>query len=311
MQSPPLRRVNVVVKHQSPKFINLSPRRSAAVARPPTPAMNVSPTLRPYMPVMSQKKLTVLRAARNVMGQMNKNMIEASSASVQRIKGVGKDRFLIIVGNGPSTNEAPLEKLKGVEPIDIMSINKPEVRLWPTKWWAICDQSQYMRHPQYWAERAVCVITSSAVRAKRDNQVSIRCRPGKGFSRSLADGFHIGRSTCYASMQTALWMNYDKIFIFGCDMTAVNGIMWSYQPTMGANPDVDAKSREKRFQYEAQSYQFAADNLNADEKNKFTFCSSHNPWSFMQFFQRLDQKTAVDEILKLAETKRKTVNILG
>jgi hypothetical protein len=126
----------------------------------------------------------------------------------------------------------------------------------------------------------------------------IRNLSGTGFSKDLVKGFYIGRSTTYANMQTALWMNYPKVFIFGCDMAAVDGKLHYY----GQNPDVGNANRIERFKQEGDSYEYAAKNLTQEERERFTFCSNYNKYGFIDKFSRLDHTVAVDKILELAKT---------
>lgn len=230
-----------------------------------------------------------------------RNQILASfQGAVQAIKDAGKGRILIIIGNGPSILEASLEKLKDRQEIDIMSVNRPDHRVWPTKYWIFTDQNMVMRNKELWDGYTGTLINASSVRDKKSRQVMVRSMPGVGFSKNLLSGFHIGRSTVYAAMQVAYWMEYDRVYIFGIDMCAVGDKLHFY----GQNPDVDNKNRMARFAHEAESYLFAAKNLSDAEKKKYVFCSSYNPHEFMKYFDRMDQKTAADEILKWLEASK-------
>jgi len=212
---------------------------------------------------------------------------------VRGLKDIGVGRVLVIVACGPSILQADLSKLKGHPRIDTMSINKPDKRVWPTTYWVFCDNSQYRRNRESWDTYRGKIINPPSIKASHPNQIMVRNLGGKGFSRNLLNGFHIGRSTTFANMQTALWMNYDKIYIFGCDMTDIDGKMHYY----GKNPDVADENRKKRFADEAGYYMMAADSMNEVERAKFVFCSSYNPWPFIKKFSRLDQKKAVEHIL--------------
>jgi hypothetical protein len=213
-----------------------------------------------------------------------------------RNKGVG--RILIMVACGPSILEADLPKLKGHQLIDIMSINKPDPRLYPTTYWAFCDQSQYVRNQALFEHYDGVLLNAWSVRAKHKKQVLIKNRPGHGFSKDLSLGYHIGRSTTYANMQTALWMNYDKVFIFGCDMAQPANMQQLH--FYGVNPDVQPEIRVKRFEKEAEHYHDGAQKMTQQERSKFVFCSAYNPWPFINFFQKMDHREAVDHILGLA-----------
>lgn len=69
----------------------------------------------------------------------------------------------------------------------------------------------------------------------------------------------------------------------------------------GTNPDVNPDVRKDRFQKEAEYYDYAADVLNEDERRKYTFCSSENPWDFVKRFNKMDHKIAVPVIVAHAE----------
>lgn len=214
---------------------------------------------------------------------------------VRRIMGSGRGKALVIVGNGPSISEAPLELLSGRDRIDLMSINKPDPRLWPTQLWAFCDTSQFRRHQELWKSYNGTIINSTAIFQQRAGTVQVTARNGNGFSRDLTKGFYIGRSTVYANLQTAFWMDYDHVFIFGCDMNpeGLNGQLWFY----GVNPDAPLLARKDRFKLEAEHYAFAASELSDQERAKYTFCSAYNKWPFVDSFNRLDHRVAVNNIL--------------
>lgn len=225
--------------------------------------------------------------------------LEQYIQAIMRLKDIGLGRILIILANGPSINEVPVEKLNNVGNIDIMCINKPNQKVWPSKYWSFCDQSQYTRNENIWDMYSGTIITATAVRARHKRQVLIKNVSGTGFSRDLTKGYYIGRSSTYAGMQIALWMNYDKVYIFGCDMAAVNGQLHFY----GQNPDVNNEHRVERFKQEGESFLWAGQNLTAEERQKFVFCSNYNKFKFLEYFQKLDHLTAVDSILELARSK--------
>jgi hypothetical protein len=96
-------------------------------------------------------------------------------------------------------------------------------------------------------------------------------------------------------MQIGLWMGYEHIFIFGCDMNAegLNGKLHFY----GQNPDVKPENRSGRFAKEAESYDFAANNLSPEERSKFTFCTEYNPFSFVHKFNLISHRVAVSQMI--------------
>jgi hypothetical protein len=262
-----------------------------------TPRITVAPTPAQSRVKPNNRQLSSAENQRRMANRPREASIEAYRDNILHLKDVGQGRILVILACGPSVNEIPVEKLKDNPKIDIMCINKPNPRVWPSKYWAFCDQTQYNHNLSSWESYTGTLINASSVRARHRNQVLIRNISGAGFSKDLVRGFHIGRSTTYANMQTALWMGYPKVYIFGCDMSAVNGALHYY----GQNPDVGNSNRIERFKQEAESYEYAAKTLGSEERSRFVFCSNYNQFNFINSFQRLDHTKAVDTILELAK----------
>lgn len=261
--------------------------------------------------VQPKKQIITKRSsqAKTIRNSMIKSRIASRATSVHRsvatdqnginaIKGIGRGKTLVILACGPSVNEIPIEKLKGHPLIHIMCINKPNPKVWPSTYWAFCDQSQYRRNKEQFRTYSNLIINSTAVRERKsDNQIIIRSRPKLGWSRDLTQGFYIGRSTVYANMQTALWMDYSRVYIFGIDMCKVGGSLHFY----GNNPDVDDDVRMSRFKKESDNYEKAYNTMNERERDRFRICSSYNPWPFAEMFGKIDHKKAIDVIIKEAD----------
>lgn len=205
---------------------------------------------------------------------------------------------MVIVACGPSVAEANLAALAGNPRIDTMTINKPQAPLFPTTFWAFCDHSQYARNKVAFESYDGILINSSSIRVPHKKQILVRNRSGKGFSKDLTQGFYIGRSTTYANMQTALWMGYNRIYIFGCDMGEVNGRMWSY----GNNPDVNAQNRAQRFAAESQHFTHGVSTLNEEQRSRFYICSTYNRWPWVKKLNQRNQRTVHEEILEYASS---------
>jgi hypothetical protein len=199
-----------------------------------------------------------------------------------------------MIAAGPSVGEVDFTPIKDNQLIDVMCINQPYSKLWPTQYWAFCDHTQFVRNESVWHDYKGVIFNSTNVRAHKGNQYVLSSIPGKGFSLDILNGYHIGRSSTYANMQIALYMGYEKIYIFGCDMAGVNGVMHYY----GQNPDVSNDRRQERFAAEAEHYTWAAKNLPQRIRERFIFCSSYNPWPFIQDFKKLDHKLAIQSILE-------------
>lgn len=255
--------------------------KSAAVSRPRTPVRRE----------LRRKKANVKQITRNPSPE--------SIARIKKIRNKGLGRILIIIGNGPSISEAPLERLKGLVSVDILSINKPDDRIWPTSHWAFFDRSQFRRHQSLWDSYDGMLFNSTAIKEQRANSMQFKSMSGPGFSKDMTKGLYIGRSSVYASMQIALWMNYNHIYIFGCDMNpeGLDGKLHFY----GINPDVEPELRKQRFEKEAASYEHAAKQLPEQERAKFTFCTEYNFWPFVKEFGEMSHKIAVDAIREHSE----------
>lgn len=208
----------------------------------------------------------------------------------------GKAKILVIVANGPTHKEADLAKLKGHNTIDLMTINKPDDRIWPTDYWLFCDPALQSRHDQYWQNYTGITINTRQVAEVKSNNVKLQTIAERSFSSDLEAGVHIGRTSTYVGLQVAMYMNYAKVFVFGCDMSRVNGLLYPW----GENPDARSDLREQRFAKEALSFQHFADNSTAEQRNKIVFCSLENPWPFVQQFNTMDHREAVDNILRAA-----------
>ena len=283
-----------------PKSVRKHAVQSPTPPTPPPPTVIQKPMetqVRPPIAPVREFKKRLGGKQINPLAVQHNNLLKEYKDSIDRIRCIGNSRILAIVACGPSILEADLEKLKNQPEIDLMCINKPEARLWPTPYWMFCDQSQFARNKDIWEKYSGQVINASSVRARHRRQILIKSISGRGFSRDLGKGFYIGRSSTYAAMQVALWMNYSKIYIFGVDMCAVDGKLHFY----GKNPDVNDANRIQRFDREAESYLYAAtDVLKPEERDRFVFCSSYNKYKFVDYYQRLHQKKAVDIILEEA-----------
>lgn len=300
-QRPPQRR------SIAPKYVSIAPPPPAAPMVRATPApispapIVPAPPIRP--PAREIIKRTVVQARQTAISRSRDEEFNRNDKdNVAALRGKGRGRVLVIVACGPSIKEVALEKLQGIEPVDIMTVNKPDARIFPTKYWIFCDQTQHTRNIDLFDRYTGTLINAWTIGVKHPNQIMVKVLQGKGFSKNLCLGFHIGRSTTYAAMQVAYWMGYERVYIFGCDMSAVNGQMHHY----GKNPDVDDATRARRFQAEAENYAFGAQLLSNDERQRYVFCSTYNPFEFVGKFQRASQVEAVDMILSVAQKLRES-----
>jgi len=284
---------NIVIKRKSTKHNQQATKHKAELFNKAKKTRNNNKTR--TLPKKIHKTVPVVRKPK-VIGRNSISRPGIDSKKISGLRNIGKNRILVMIACGPSILEIDFKPLKKNDLIDIMVINKPVPSVWPPKFWAFCDHSQYERNRGQFKGFPNTIINSSAVRARHPNQVIIPAKHVTGVSRNLISGYVIGRSSVYANMQTALWMNYDKVFIFGVDMCAVNGKLHHY----GTNPDVSENKRLERFKIEANNYLTMAKNLPDEIRKKFYFCSSYNPWSFTDKFNKWDHKKSIEKILKYA-----------
>lgn len=285
--------INIIVNPSCKQIASLNQINKIAITPKPHQPASPSPAMavKPQKNTQIRKKKEVKYVTREINGE--------SLAKIKRLKDFGKNKFLVIIGNGPSINQVDLGKFKNHPKIDTLSINKPDERVWPTTHWAFFDQSQMRRHEELWNSYDGYIFNSTGIKRQKEKSMQIKNLHSKGFSKDISKGLHIGRSSVYAAMQIAYWLGYTHIYIFGCDMNpnGINGQLHFY----GNNPDVSPDARRERFKKESEHYDHAANILSNDDRSKYTFCSSENNWSFVSKFNKHDHVTAIDMIITKAE----------
>jgi len=291
-----------IINKRQPKSIQRPGRKGIApksvISTPRHRTPRIPHTVSRVRIVAEARRPRSIRRKTPVIRYTSAEMTPQSRKVLTSLRNIGKGKVLIIVGNGPSIIEAELEKLTDHPRIHIMSINKPEMRVWPSKYWLFCDHTQLKRHNDLWQSYKGTIFNTTAIKQQRKNAIQIRNLGGQGFSQDLLKGFYLGRSSCFAAMQVALWMGYDHIYMFGVDMRSVriNGEMKTHY--YGVNPDVQPKNREARFDQEAKHYDYAAESLPDEDRKRFTFCSSYLRYKFADRFGRMDHHKAASQILK-------------
>lgn len=295
---------NVVVCRVRPQLI----RKRTIIKTVPTVQVIAKPAqqkvlklqdIRPPSPPIPQNSAAVVQP-KNVKRQRNirkkthvryqtRDPLPGSLERTKAIQGMGRGKVLIIIGNGPSISEAPLDQLVGVPNIEIMSVNRPDERIWPTTYWSFFDLSQMRRHEKLWENYEGYIFNSTAIRRQKAKSIQFKNIMGQGWSRDLTKGIHIGRSSVYASMQIAMWMQFAHVYVFGCDMNpdGINGQLHFY----GVNPDVEPNIRAQRFLKESEFYVNAAEVLTEEERAKFTFATDYNPWDFVHKYNQMSHKS--------------------
>ncbi len=239
------------------------------------------------------------RKSERVNGQVKFITDDTTKTDIEVIRNMHNSqtgRILVILGNGPSLSEVDLSVLKDQQGIDVLTVNRPDQRIWPTKYWVFFDMTQYRRNQHAWQDYTGTIINSTSIKVRKNNSFQIKNRGGHGFSLNLTDGVHIGRSSVYASMQIALWLGYDHTYILGCDMQAVDGRLHFY----GQNQDVKDAVRLSRFDHEAEYYDHAANVLDDETRSRFTFCSDYLSYGFATRFNKTSHRGVAQTIINHA-----------
>lgn len=214
---------------------------------------------------------------------------------IKDLKNVGTGKYFAIIGNGPSLLNIDTSILKSFPNLFLCTINVPDKRCWPTPYWAFFDRSQYHRHKELYKTFSGTIFNSTGIREENENSIKFRHISGLGFSHDLSKGLYIGMSSVYAVIQIALYMNFQKVFVLGCDMN--NQVDSNQTHFYGINPDVKPDQRKLRFEKEANWYNHMAENVSADIKSRIVFCSKGiNTWQFMNSFHSVTPNETVEFI---------------
>ncbi len=215
---------------------------------------------------------------------------------VSKLKNSAQGQYIVILGNGPSLLEVDTNILKKYDSIKLCTINVPDSRCWPTPYWAFYDRSQYHRHKELYHTFNGTLFNSTGIKEHNDNSIKFKHIQGLGYSKDINYGIYVGMSSVFATIQICMFMNFNRIYVVGCDM---NQDMDSGQTHFyGVNPDVAPEERKKRFKKEANWYDKMVEALSAEEKNKIIFCSKGiNKWPFMNHFTTVEPSQATSFII--------------
>ncbi len=215
---------------------------------------------------------------------------------VNNLKGIGLNKNLVIIANGPSHKEVDLSLIKNV---DFMCINKPDERVWPSKFWAFSDISQYdLFRKEFDLYKGIVINTIGIPPKNHQGQIRLKTNLNPGFSFDLNKEVHIGRSTTYVGLQVGVWAGYKNIFIFGVDMNET-GKLYPWGSNLAG---INDKERRSRFKAEEIHWTYAANSLSESIRKSIYFCSKHNKRGFLEKFNKLDQDISVEKINEISNT---------
>lgn len=276
----------------------VQPAVSPQVVAQPTPSV-VQPKYNTVKErINSSRKQTgqVIKRPPPVVTSLQPELTPAEKEIIKNLRGTGQGKYLAILGNGPSLADIDTTKLKNINSLFLCAINVPDDRVWPTQYWAFYDRSQYHRHKERYFSYTGMIFNSTGIREPNSKSIKFRHSPGIGYSHDPSKGVYIGMSSVYATIQIATFMNFDKIFVLGCDMNDKVDVGRTH--FYGVNPDVEPNERRRRFEKEANWYNHMAENVDATIRSKIVFCSKGiNTWPFMNSFHSVTPSETIDFIL--------------
>lgn len=128
---------------------------------------------------------------------------------------------MLVVGNGPSLNETPLDDLVGVPSI---GMNKIDMIFTKTEWRptiVVCQNRLIARqHRENFAAASIPVYLNWSARrsvGQHENVTYFLPLPNDDFSRDLHHGLGSGATVTYAALQFAHFMGADPVVLVGVD----------------------------------------------------------------------------------------------
>ena len=276
----------------------VTPQSAKPILQPVTPPV-VSPKYNTVKERINSNKKQfgqIVKRPPPIVTSITPELTVAERDTIKNLRGTGQGKYLIILGNGPSLADIDTTKFKNVDKLVLCTINVPDDRIWPTQYWAFYDRSQYHRHKDKYYSFTGTIFNSTGIKEPNPKSIKFRHSPGLGYSHDPSKGLYIGMSSVYATIQIGTFMNFNKIFVIGCDMNENVDIAKTH--FYGVNPDVKPEERRKRFNKEANWYNHMAENVDASIRSKIVFCSKGiNIWPFMNSFHSVTPAETVDFIL--------------
>lgn len=171
--------------------------------------------------------------------------LSKQSGRLEHLRGIYKDQPMLVVGNGPSLNNTPLDDFAGIPSI---GMNKIDL-LFPRTTWRpslICCTNDLVvrQHWKVWSSLNIPVFLSWKTRW----HIPSSARPGfeyflnfptPDFSDDASHGLGWGHTVTYAALQLAFFMGANPVVLFGVDHSFKqnSGSSGDYEKRVG--PDIN------------------------------------------------------------------------
>lgn len=144
---------------------------------------------------------------------------------IERLKDKYKNKPLLIVGNGPSLNETPLDDFTGVPAIGMNKINLIFTRTsWRPSLIISSNPLVVKQNSTYWEDAKIPVLLSWKNRwflskdVKKNISFYLQINT-KEFQKNITNGIGAGSTITYGAMQFAYYMGANPVILFGIDHT--------------------------------------------------------------------------------------------
>jgi Tfp pilus assembly protein FimT len=163
--------VRIIIQPSQVKTQHITSNRFVIQPNKQTPQNTAKQVKPPQQAAIAKITPTKRKTSRKTQIKYIKHQPNPESiAKIQNIQNTAFNRTLVIVGNGPSISEIPLEKIKDTQNIDVLSINTPDHRIWPTSHWAFFDVSQLRRHESLWNNYDGYIFNSTAIKRQKQKK---------------------------------------------------------------------------------------------------------------------------------------------
>lgn len=187
----------------------------------------------------------------------------ADKSAMENLKGKYSGQPMLVVGNGPSLNQTPLEDFSSVPAIGMNKIDLLYARSsWRPSFVACANDAVVLQHKNVFAESEIPIWLAWKSRwfmpRTTRNVHYYPNRTSDDFSTDATRGISVGDTVTFVALQMAYWMGASPVIIFGVDHSFKNvGAAKEYKRWEGAdvnhfdpnyfqhgslfgNPDLDA-----------------------------------------------------------------------
>lgn len=170
--------------------------------------------------------------------------LSSHAGRIERMKDLYAGKPMLVVGNGPSLNQTPLEKFSGVPAIGMNKIDLLfERTTWRPSLILTVNSMVVKQHAERFSQLEVPVFVSWKARwlipRRFRNRIGYFCeRANCRFSFDVADGVGSLATVTYAALQFAHYMGANPVVLFGVDHSYGKvSTTYSYEPRVGPDND--------------------------------------------------------------------------